>query len=71
MNKSVEPKKTEGNNGEEGSEIGGFKENQRYKRQFLKTVVKSVYQPRNVVRMNGSMSTLEKLTFTQKVSRSF
>jgi hypothetical protein len=32
MNKSVEPKKGEGNNGEEGSEIGGFKENVRYKR---------------------------------------
>jgi len=43
MNKSVEPKKGDDNNADEGSETGGFKENVRYKRQFLKPVVKSVY----------------------------
>ena len=35
---------------------GGFKQNDRYRRSFLRPVVKSVYQPRGVIRVNGSLN---------------
>ena len=54
MNKSVD-KKPDANSPEESE--NGFKENVRYKRSYLKPMVKSVYHPRMIKRLNGSLTT--------------
>lgn len=52
MSKAVEKK----NDAAEETSVSGFKQNDRYRRAFLRPVVKSVYQPRNVSRLNGSLN---------------
>lgn len=52
MSKTVDARKDD----EAGSQLGGFKENERYKRAYLRPVAKSVYQSKKVALLTGSLN---------------
>ena len=52
MNKTMDARKDE----DGASQVGGFKENERYKRAFLRPVAKSVYQSKKVALLTGSLN---------------
>ena len=52
MNKTMDARRDD----DEGSRMGGFRENERYKRAYLRPVAKSVYQHKKIARLTGSMN---------------